>query len=164
MPTGIWQLVPVGQVSPFLQRRPQWSGGGLPVEENSHVGMAVAPVAAGQVPPVHCGRHMQPPNGNLAATAQRGSAGQRRAGASVEEGDGAEEPAPERKSSCAGAEEQATKSAGAGEEREDEASVLTVAGGAASLARVVVVGAGGAGEQQGEYTLHDAVTTNGGKK
>ena len=41
---------------------------------------------------------------------------------------------------------------------------LTVAGGAASLARVVVVGAGGAGEQQGEYTLHDAVTTNGGKK
>ena len=48
MPTGIWQLVPVGQVSPFLQRSPQWSGGGLPVEENSHVGMAVAPVAAGK--------------------------------------------------------------------------------------------------------------------
>ena len=36
-------------------------------EENSHVGMAVAPVAAGHVPPVHCGRHMQPPKGNLAA-------------------------------------------------------------------------------------------------
>ena len=61
MPTGIWQVVPVGQVSWFLQRSPQWSGGGLPVEENSHVGMAVAPVAAGHVPPVHFGRQRHMP-------------------------------------------------------------------------------------------------------
>ena len=86
MPTGIWQVVPVGQVSWFLQRSPQWSGGGLPVEENSHVGMAVAPVAAGQVPPLHCGRHMQPPKGNLAATAHAESETLR---SEREEGDGA---------------------------------------------------------------------------
>ena len=60
-------------------------------EENSHVGMAVAPVAAGHVPPVHFGRHMQPPNGNFAGTARttaRGS-GEPEERSEGENGDGA---------------------------------------------------------------------------
>ena len=46
------------------------------MEENSQVGIAVAPPgAAGHLPAVHFGMHMQPPNGNLAGTASAGARG-----------------------------------------------------------------------------------------
>ena len=49
-------------------------GGGFPLELNSKVGVEVEPAgAAGHLPPVHLGMHMQPPKGNLAGSATGGA-------------------------------------------------------------------------------------------
>ena len=64
--------MPVGHWEESVHFSPQYVGGGLPFAENSQMGLAVPPGAAGHVVPVHLGMHMQPPKGNLAGTAREG--------------------------------------------------------------------------------------------